>query len=168
MKTSALPLDTSNSDRDDNTSNDEDTDNLNNDVGAHSDRGNSNSSDIIHDKMEEDLVSKTFSTTASNTENAASVKLLCTFENATFTDITLDKEGKPAGDWSWPWNKMPSKNGLRCVAGAFDVTGPQAKREDEIIKPIIDDHNVQDHHDMVGGTSSSTAKGLQQIKHCTF
>ena len=70
------------------------------------------------------------------------VKLRRITEDATFADVTLDEEGNPIGAWSRPWHKTPLKSGLRRAAKTLDVRGPQPRREDQLIKAVIDAHNV--------------------------
>ena len=143
MKTAGLPLDTSDSDNkitNDNINND-DTNNLKSSgLLAHEEANDGNNSN--NNKMEEDLVKKTFSAANNSVNLSAANKPQQDFENATFTDITLDNDSKSMGVQSWPWDKMPLKNGLRHIAKTFDVAGLQAKREDKIVKVIIDACNV--------------------------
>ena len=149
MKSSSLPLDPSDSDGHiniDSNNNDIDIDiNINSASKGHNSSGCNSDS---NNKTEEDLVSKTLSAAERKTASAltvataATAKLRCNFKNATFADIALDEEGNPIGAWSWQWHKMPLKSGSGRTAKTFDAGGPQRGRKDQLIKAVINAHNV--------------------------
>ena len=128
MKSSSLVPSNSDSNSHSNTDNNEDNNNDNNNVNINVvEEHNSNNN---NSKTEEDSANEASSTAAEGTAStaAATVKLRCDFENATFPDVALDEEGNPIGVWSWPWNKMPLKSGSRCTARTFDGRGARCLR----------------------------------------